>query len=96
MVDRQIGFRHQLTRPLLPALVRLAEVAHRDPARLADRGARPHELIGDGGAHVPATVSPSIRTVGASVLPWISRSEAGTSAWNIWARLPAIVTSLTG
>ena len=95
-VDGEIGFRHQLAGGLLPALVRLAEVAHGDRAGLAHRGAGPRQLLGQGVAHVPATVSPSIRTVGASVLPRISRSEAGTSASNIRARLPATVTSLTG
>ena len=95
-VDGEVGLGHQLARALLPALVRLAEVAHGDPPGLEHGGARLRRLALGNGAHVPATVRPSIRTVGASVLPWISRSEAGVSAWNICARLPAMVTSLTG
>ena len=95
-VDGEVGLGHQLARPLLPALVRLAEVAHGDPPGLEHRGPGCGDLALGDDAHVPATVRPSTRTVGASVLPWISRSEAGVSAWNICARLPAMVTSLTG
>jgi len=48
------------------------------------------------GSYSPATVIPSIRTVGALVDWRNTRSFAGTSARNIASRCPAIVASDTG
>ena len=70
-------------------------VAEGDAARGQDSGADAVAQL-PVRAQRPATVMPSIRTVGASQLPRMSRSSAGRRRASMSRRLPAMVTSLTG
>ena len=67
IVDRDVGFAHRRAAVLGPALQRGLERARRERARLAHRGLEPRLSARAASAQVPATVSPSSRTVGALV-----------------------------
>ena len=87
-VDREIDVADRMARHLLPGPVIGAAAAGGDPAGLlGDAGDRPQ---------APATVIPSIRSVGTLTARRCSRSSAGDSARNMSIRLPAMVISATG